>query len=92
MQPRSKLPEELSTGPLKQDECGPAVGMPKVALLYLTRGPMAHEQLWSTWFEQAAGQSELQNRTVAATSRGSARQLLLDACLQELCGINGAAI
>ncbi|KAK9787631.1 hypothetical protein WJX73_008336 [Symbiochloris irregularis] len=52
---RSKLPEELSTGPMKQDECGPAVGMPKVALLYLTRGPMAHEQLWSTWFEQAAG-------------------------------------
>ena len=31
------------------------VGMPKVALLFLTRGHLPHENLWAAWFRSAAG-------------------------------------
>ena len=31
------------------------VGMPKVALLFLTRGALPHEALWAAWFQQAKG-------------------------------------
>ena len=53
------MPQQLATGALKEDECGRVTGMPKVALLFLTRGPMPHEQLWYNWFEQAAGEQAL---------------------------------
>jgi len=29
--------------------------VPKVALLFLTRGPMPHESMWALWLEAAAG-------------------------------------
>lgn len=32
------------------------LGIPRVALLFLTRGPMHHEEMWRLWLGSAAGQ------------------------------------
>jgi hypothetical protein len=40
--------EELPASP---DACAAALGLPRVALLFLTRGPMHHEETWRLWFE-----------------------------------------
>lgn len=37
------------------DHCGAMLQMPKVALMFLTRGPMPHEELWNRWLASAAG-------------------------------------
>ena len=37
------------------DHCGAMLHMPKVALMFLTRGPMPHEELWNRWLASAAG-------------------------------------
>lgn len=37
------------------DQCGALLQMPKVALMFLTRGPMPHEELWNRWLASAAG-------------------------------------
>jgi hypothetical protein len=37
------------------DACASAASVPKVALLFLTRGTFHHEKLWSYWFRSAAG-------------------------------------
>ena len=37
------------------DQCGAMLQMPKVALMFLTRGPMPHEELWNRWLASAAG-------------------------------------
>ena len=55
VQVRAELPQQPSAGYVVDDDCGQVLGMPKVALLFLTRGPMAQEALWAKWFEQAAG-------------------------------------
>lgn len=66
-QAREPVLQPRTQGYLSRDECGPVVGMPKVALLFLTRGPMTHENLWSRWFEQAAGEpSQLQSQQQCA--------------------------
>ncbi|PSC68450.1 beta-1,6-N-acetylglucosaminyltransferase enzyme [Micractinium conductrix] len=48
-----KMPEvaESST-----DGCAQALGVPKVALLFLIRGDLFHHHVWRRWFEAAAGQ------------------------------------
>jgi hypothetical protein len=33
----------------------PPPGVPKVALMFLTRGPMPHEQLWGEWLSEVQG-------------------------------------
>ena len=42
-----------------QARCAAATGVPKVALLLLTRGPMPHEGAWRLWFAAAAGEVPL---------------------------------
>ncbi|PRW05940.1 beta-1,6-N-acetylglucosaminyltransferase enzyme [Chlorella sorokiniana] len=37
------------------DSCAQALGAPKVALLFLTMGPMHHEATWRLWLSSAAG-------------------------------------
>ena len=51
---------------------GAVVGMPKVALLFLTRGHLPHEPLWAAWFRTAAGAS-LGGRRAAVCGPGSMR-------------------
>lgn len=46
------LAQQLGQHP---DECGALLQMPKVALMFLTRGPMPHEELWNRWLASAAG-------------------------------------
>jgi hypothetical protein len=33
----------------------PPTGVPKVALMFLTRGAMPHEQLWGEWLREVQG-------------------------------------
>lgn len=35
--------------------CGAAVGAPKVALLFLTKGGMAHDAMWAAWLDAVGG-------------------------------------
>lgn len=37
------------------DPCSSSLRAPKVALMFLTRGPMHHEELWTRWLASAAG-------------------------------------
>ena len=37
------------------DECGEALRVPRVALLYLSRGELFQEPTWRLWFQSAAG-------------------------------------
>lgn len=37
------------------DACAQALALPRVALLFLTQGPMPHSPTWRLWFEVAAG-------------------------------------
>lgn len=51
--------------------CAQLLGFPRVALMFLTRGDMPHEQLWSDWFGDAAGQLPLQYVQVIVAVTGS---------------------
>jgi hypothetical protein len=42
-----------------QARCAAATGVPKVALLLLTRGALPHEAAWALWFEAAGGEVPL---------------------------------
>ena len=48
----SLVAQQLNKHP---DHCGAMLQMPKVALMFLTRGPMPHEELWNRWLASAAG-------------------------------------
>ncbi len=57
----TKQPEFYSTLPPEQldalaDDCTQVVDIPKVALLFLTKGDLPHKALWTMWFQSAAGQ------------------------------------
>ena len=52
-----------------------ALGLPKVALLFLTKGPMPHEPAWRLWFASAAGllparQAEVRRRRAGLAVAG----------------------
>lgn len=53
-----------------------ALGSPKVALLFLTRGTMHHEEMWRLWLASAAGQLPLHKLQACQVARltGSGRQ------------------
>eukprot|EP00884_Botryococcus_braunii_P016679 jgi/Botrbrau1/3695/Bobra.0008s0022.1 len=44
-----------SPAELEGDPCSSSLRAPKVALMFLTRGPMHHEGLWTRWLASAAG-------------------------------------
>jgi hypothetical protein len=67
------------------DACAAALGLPQVALLFLTKGDILHEALWREWFQAAAGQlPEGSVRRAACTGggkwRGAAAERALAAC------------
>lgn len=39
-----------------KDRCSEAVDIPKVALLFLTKGDLPHKDMWTMWLRSAAGQ------------------------------------
>ena len=41
--------------PVSDDDCANALAIPKVALMFLTTGPLYHEETWRLWFKSAAG-------------------------------------
>lgn len=41
--------------PQHSAECNRLLGLPRIALLFLSRGPMYHEETWAKWFAGAAG-------------------------------------
>ncbi|KAK9808849.1 hypothetical protein WJX72_005003 [[Myrmecia] bisecta] len=70
------------------DRCAAALRMPKVALMFLTRGDMPHERLWSDWFAGGAGLVSLDAVRTLACARQ--RYLVLDR-LQPACSRNASA-
>ncbi|EFN51093.1 hypothetical protein CHLNCDRAFT_55340 [Chlorella variabilis] len=50
-----ELPAPPTTADASNDSCAQALGIPKVALLFLTYGPLYHEAAWRLWFASAAG-------------------------------------
>ena len=46
----------LASHPSLPLPCPQVLGIPRVALLLLTRGPMHHEEMWRLWLGSAAGQ------------------------------------
>ena len=72
------------------DECAAAAGTPKVALLFLTRGGITHEDLWSLWFESAADMLPAEavrmceNGADSALIDGSQTQSIRSACVDAL--------
>ena len=47
--------------PRSTEACAQLLGFPRIAMMFLTRGDMPHEQLWSDWFAEAAGLLPLQS-------------------------------
>jgi hypothetical protein len=41
--------------PTSSDECADALHIPKVALMFLTKGILLHERTWELWFKSAEG-------------------------------------
>ena len=52
--------------PQSADACAQLVGLPRVALMFLSRGDMPHEALWAQWFGDAEGMLPLQHVQVNA--------------------------
>ena len=52
------------------DACDVALGGPKVALMFLTRGDLPHERVWARWLEDAADAVPLYCVAAAACGRG----------------------
>eukprot|EP00884_Botryococcus_braunii_P000016 jgi/Botrbrau1/10014/Bobra.0012s0101.1 len=50
--------------------CGATLRIPKVALLFLTRGEMPHERVWRAWLESAAGLLPMYCLASALCARG----------------------
>ncbi len=50
-----------------------ALGAPKVALLFLTRGPMHHEEMWRLWFASAAGMLPIHSTLVSGVGLKAGR-------------------
>ena len=59
------LDEQLASAP---DHCGAALRMPRVAMLFLTRGPMPHEALWTAWLAGARGHIQAECAAVTMCS------------------------
>ena len=57
--------EQLASAP---DRCGIALRMPRVAMLFLTRGPMPHEALWTAWLAGARGHIQAECAAAAVCS------------------------
>ncbi|KAL4426019.1 hypothetical protein ABPG75_010035 [Micractinium tetrahymenae] len=74
-------PPEVATA--SSDSCAQALGISKVALMFLVKGPMHHEQAWRHWFASAGGLLPV-NATQAAVcgpgSREQRHQDILQAC------------
>lgn len=51
---QAELPA-IEVAPAGEDACAAAAGVPKVALLFLTQGPLHHEALWQAWLASAGG-------------------------------------
>lgn len=79
------------------DQCGALLQIPKVALMFLTRGPMPHEELWNRWLASAAGlvavdcaSDSLCNHTPVNGSRTKASQPSMQA-LKQTCTLKRTA-
>lgn len=55
-----------------------ALGAPKVALLFLTKGPMHHEAAWRLWLASAAGLLPLRQAQVGRMGQGFAWRCLAE--------------
>ncbi|KAK9845205.1 hypothetical protein WJX81_000030 [Elliptochloris bilobata] len=69
--------------------CGTALGIPQVALMFLTKGPLPHAALWAAWLGQAAGLLPADCAAASACSaaaapgaRRKALEGLLRSCVQ----------
>ena len=60
--------------PRNTTACAQLGGFPRVALMFLTKGELYHEQLWTLWFADAAGLLPAQHLQVP---------LLSPSCLRE---------
>ena len=75
-------PEVLENSP---DACAAALGTPKVALLFLIKDKIVHEDLWSVWFKSAVGMipAEALNKTCSdgvPDGMNTAKSKMLSAC------------
>ena len=46
---------DFSDLPQRSNACNRLLKTPRIALLFLARGPMFHEEVWARWFAGAAG-------------------------------------
>lgn len=91
----SDLATELSH---HEDQCGALLQMPKVALMFLTRGPMPHEELWNRWLASAAGlvavdcaSASLCSQTQSNSSRSSSNPQPSMQALKQTCTLKRTA-
>ncbi|KAL4425157.1 hypothetical protein ABPG77_008262 [Micractinium sp. CCAP 211/92] len=68
------VPPEVAMA--SNDSCAQALGIRKVALMFLVKGPMQHEQAWRRWFASAGGvlpiNATLLDRPVPASAAAAA--------------------
>lgn len=68
------------------DACAQAVDLPRVALLFLTKGDLFHHNTWRLWFQSAAG--ALPRSAVHAATCGSGKETATRGAT-ELCTLTG---
>lgn len=65
--------------PASDDDCANALGIPKVALMFLTPGPLHHEEVWKLWFKSAAGVVPKQSLLLSVCNAEGASERLEEA-------------
>ena len=66
---------DFSDLPQRSNACNRLLKTPRIALLFLARGPMFHEEVWARWFAGAAGL--IPKPTLQARSTCTAHRLWL---------------
>ncbi|KAK9842288.1 hypothetical protein WJX81_004782 [Elliptochloris bilobata] len=76
------------------DACADALGQPKVALMFLTPGPMPHADVWATWLRASADLLRadcLAGRVCGEANRAAALAAVQAACANSSAGANAAS-
>lgn len=63
------------------DSCGQVLELPKIALLFLIKGPLYHGEMWEKWFQSAQGMvpKEKVQEVLSCDEQGSGEVLLYSA-------------
>eukprot|EP00889_Picochlorum_renovo_P005588 jgi/Picre1/32618/NNA_007964.t1 len=80
-QPEADVIRSIQIMSLSEDGCAEGLGFPKIALLFLLKGPLYHARTWERWLEGASGMVPIEHACPRQKKNGTVGVHLLDECV-----------